>query len=59
MAVGIQISDGATLKPGRIKLKGIAFDGGSGIKEVAVSIDGGKAWMLAGLSKRSANGACR
>jgi len=28
------------LRPGRTALKGIAFDGGKGIKEVAVSIDG-------------------
>lgn len=28
-----------------LKLRGIAFDGGSGIKEVAVSSDGGKTWQ--------------
>ena len=30
-------------------LKGIAFDGGSGIKQVDVSADGGKSWMPAKL----------
>jgi hypothetical protein len=32
-------------------LKGIAFDGGSGIKEVAVSTDGGQTWLPALLGK--------
>jgi sulfite dehydrogenase (cytochrome) subunit A len=45
------IVDGAKLKPGNTKLKGIAFDGGTGIKEVAVSIDGGKTWTPARLGK--------
>jgi DMSO/TMAO reductase YedYZ molybdopterin-dependent catalytic subunit len=43
--------DGAKLKPGTTTLKGIAFDGGKGIKEVAVSIDGGKTWTQAKLGK--------
>ena len=45
------LSDGAKVKPGRIGLKGIAFDGGKGIKEVAVSTDGGKSWMPAKLGR--------
>jgi hypothetical protein len=45
------VADGAKLRPGTTALKGIAFDGGSGIKEVAVSLDGGKAWMPAKLGK--------
>jgi DMSO/TMAO reductase YedYZ molybdopterin-dependent catalytic subunit len=45
------VSDGAKLKPGGTTLKGIAFDGGKGIKEVAVSIDGGKTWTPAKLGK--------
>jgi len=45
------IADGARLKAGQIRLKGIAFDGGTGIKEVAVSIDGGKTWIPAKLGK--------
>src|ERR1700716_2775363 len=45
------VTDGAKLKPGGTTLKGIAFDGGKGIKEVAVSIDGGASWMPAKLGK--------
>src|SRR3979490_3619707 len=45
------VIDGGKLKPGATKLKGIAFDGGKGIKEVAVSIDGGKTWTAARLGK--------
>jgi sulfite dehydrogenase (cytochrome) subunit A len=45
------VSDGAKVKPGRIRLKGIAFDGGKGIKEVAVSTDSGKSWMPAKLGR--------
>ena len=45
------LSDGAKVKPGRIRLKGIAFDGGKGIKEVAVSTDGGKNWTTAKLGR--------
>jgi sulfite dehydrogenase len=45
------VADGAKVKPGTLKLKGIAFDGGSGIKEVAVSTDGGKSWTPAKLGK--------
>jgi len=45
------VADGAKLKPGITTLKGIAFDGGKGIKEVAVSVDGGKTWTPAKLGK--------
>jgi DMSO/TMAO reductase YedYZ molybdopterin-dependent catalytic subunit len=45
------VTDGARLKPGSTTLKGIAFDGGKGIKEVAVSIDGGKTWTPARLGR--------
>jgi hypothetical protein len=45
------VADGAKLKPGSTTLKGIAFDGGTGIKQVAVSIDGGKTWTSAKLGK--------
>jgi sulfite dehydrogenase (cytochrome) subunit A len=44
-------ADGAKLKAGGTTLKGIAFDGGKGIKEVAVSTDGGKTWTPAKLGK--------
>ena len=45
------VTDGARLKPGATTLKGIAFDGGKGIKEVAVSLDGGNSWTPAKLGK--------
>jgi sulfite dehydrogenase len=45
------IMDGAKLKAGEATLKGIAFDGGKGIKDVALSTDGGKSWMAARLGK--------
>jgi DMSO/TMAO reductase YedYZ molybdopterin-dependent catalytic subunit len=43
------VPDGATLKAGATTLKGIAFDGGSGIKQVDVSTDGGTTWAAAKL----------
>ncbi|HEY0219641.1 MAG TPA: molybdopterin-dependent oxidoreductase [Afipia sp.] len=45
------VSNGAKLKIGTTNLKGIAFDGGSGIKQVDVSIDDGKTWMPTSLGK--------
>ena len=45
------VTDGAKLKAGRMTLRGIAFDGGKGIKEVAVSTDGGKTWTQAKLGR--------
>lgn len=46
------LANGQKVKAGaRTQLKGIAFDGGKGIKEVAVSIDDGKTWMPAKLGK--------
>jgi hypothetical protein len=45
------IMDGAKLKAGEATLKGIAFDGGKGIKDVAVSTDGGKSWRTTRLGK--------
>jgi sulfite dehydrogenase len=45
------IADGARLKTGSTTLRGIAFDGGAGIKEVVVSTDGGKSWTNAKLGK--------
>ena len=45
------VSDGAKLRPGRTVLKGIAFDGGKGIKEVAVSVDGGNSFAPARLGR--------
>ena len=44
------VQDGATLRAGQQQvLRGIAFDGGQGIREVAVSIDGGQTWREAKL----------
>jgi DMSO/TMAO reductase YedYZ molybdopterin-dependent catalytic subunit len=45
------VADGAKLKPGATTLKGIAFDGGEGIKQVLVSLDGGATWTSAELGK--------
>ena len=45
------VTDGAKLKHGRTMLRGIAFDGGKGIKQVEVSTDGGKTWMGAKLGR--------
>ena len=35
----------------RVELKGIAFDSGAGLKNVDVSIDGGRTWRTAALAK--------
>jgi sulfite dehydrogenase (cytochrome) subunit A len=46
------LADGATVKAGQqVTLRGIAFDGGTGIKSVAVSTDGGKTWADAKLGQ--------
>jgi sulfite dehydrogenase (cytochrome) subunit A len=45
------VTDGAKLRAGRTTLRGIAFDGGTGIKEVAVSTDGGKTFVPAKLGR--------
>jgi sulfite dehydrogenase (cytochrome) subunit A len=42
-------SDGEKVKPGALTLKGIAWDGGYGIRDVEVSGDGGKNWSAATL----------
>lgn len=44
------VSDGARLPAGRdTVVRGIAFDGGQGIREVAFSTDGGQSWRAAKL----------
>ena len=49
-------ADGATLSAGRgTTLRGIAFDGGTGIQEVLVSADGGRNWKASGLGKDLGN----
>jgi DMSO/TMAO reductase YedYZ molybdopterin-dependent catalytic subunit len=45
------VADGGKVSAGTVTLRGIAFDGGSGIKEVAVSTDDGKSWTPAKLSQ--------
>ncbi|MCE9519905.1 MAG: molybdopterin-dependent oxidoreductase [Verrucomicrobia bacterium] len=42
--------DGANIKVGApVTVRGVAFDGGEGIKEVQFSADGGKSWSVAEL----------
>ena len=43
------IADGATIGAGLIPLRGIAFDGGSGVRRVEISIDAGRTWRSATL----------
>jgi hypothetical protein len=44
------VQDGATLRAGReTVVRGIAFDGGRGIRDVACSTDGGETWFPARL----------
>ena len=43
--------DGAKVKPGRVTVSGLAWDGGYGIRVVQVSTDGGKTWTDAKLGK--------
>jgi DMSO/TMAO reductase YedYZ molybdopterin-dependent catalytic subunit len=46
------VTNGARVKAGSpVALKGIAFDGGKGVKQVSVSTDGGKTWSDARLGK--------
>ena len=45
------VLDGAKVKAGDAELRGIAFDGGTGIKSVETSVDGGKTWASAKLGE--------
>ncbi|MYN16511.1 molybdopterin-dependent oxidoreductase [Rugamonas sp. FT107W] len=46
------LANGAHVKSGKqIVVRGIAFDGGYGVNEVAFSADGGKTWQAAQLGK--------
>lgn len=46
------VTDGAIVKAGHpLTVRGIAFDGGYGIREVDVSIDGGRTWRPTRLGK--------
>lgn len=48
--------DGSTRPAGKQEVVGVAFSGGSGIKKVEVSTDGGKTWKAAKLEGNSAAG---
>jgi DMSO/TMAO reductase YedYZ molybdopterin-dependent catalytic subunit len=43
--------DGDKVKPGKIAVSGMAWDGGYGIRSVEVSTDGGKVWTTATLGQ--------
>ena len=45
------LADGASVKAGRLQVRGIAFDGGSGIKALGVSSDDGASWTSATLGR--------
>jgi len=45
------LADGAQIKAGPVQLRGIAFDGGSGIRIVEVSADDGRTWTRAALGQ--------
>jgi len=44
-------ADGATLGPGPVVVRGIAFAGDRGIQKVELSADGGRSWQAAALSQ--------
>ena len=44
-------ADGANVKAGKIRLGGLAWDGGYGIRAVDVSTDGGRTWSGATLRR--------
>jgi DMSO/TMAO reductase YedYZ molybdopterin-dependent catalytic subunit len=43
------LGDGQRVRAGNVGVRGLAFDGGQGIREVAWSADGGQNWREAGL----------
>ena len=45
------LADGAKVGAGPVEVRGIAFDGGSGIKRVEISTDGGATWRDAALEQ--------
>ncbi|GJE58035.1 SorA family sulfite dehydrogenase catalytic subunit [Methylobacterium trifolii] len=45
------LSEGAEVKAGPTDLRGIAFDGGYGVTDVAVSVDDGRTWTEAALGQ--------
>jgi sulfite dehydrogenase (cytochrome) subunit A len=53
------LADGASVKAGKLQLRGLAFDGGAGIKNVSVSSDDGASWISATLGRDYGNYAFR
>lgn len=49
--IGYPSSDTAIKKGSRVKITGVAFDQGKGIKEVQISTDGGKSWSASKLGQ--------
>jgi len=50
------IHDGEHVKKGQmVTVAGVAWDGGRGIRDVEVSVDGGRSWVLAQLGKDLGN----
>jgi len=45
------LTDGGSIGAGRTTIRGIAFDGGTGIRNVGVSTDGGTTWRDADLGR--------
>ena len=49
--IGYPAEDSVIKKGSRVKISGVAFDQGKGIKEVMISLDGGKIWSAAKLGQ--------
>lgn len=49
--IGYPAPNSVIKKGSRIKVSGVAFDQGKGIKEVMISLDGGKSWSATELQK--------
>lgn len=49
--IGYPLPDTLIKKGSRVKISGVAFDQGKGIKEVMISLDGGKSWSAAKLGQ--------
>ncbi len=57
--IGYPSSDAAIKKGSKVKITGVAFDQGKGIKEVMISLDGGKSWSAAKLAAETGKYAFR
>lgn len=51
--------EGARVRAGSVRVAGVAWSGGGGIRQVEVSIDGGRSWQAARLTGRDAATAWR